>query len=77
MKIKTLFIFAAFTITCINAQRAYQDDTDDDVEEAARLAMNRAISQPVIDDSDRMPSKSKKAPLMQRFIGNSIANAAW
>ena len=39
--------------------------------------MNRAKSQPSHDDIDRMPSKSKKVPLLERFQANSISNAAW
>ena len=77
MKFRTLFIFAAFAISFINAKKAYDPDADEVDEEAARLAMNRAQSQPVVDDIDRMPSKSKKVPLLERFQANSISNAAW
>ena len=77
MKFRTLFIFTAFAVSFINAQKAYDPDADEVDEEAARLAMNRAQSQPVVDDIDRMPSKSKKVPLLERFQANSISNAAW
>ena len=75
IKMKTLFIFLAFAITLISAQKAYQEEEGD--EELDRLVLNRAQSQPVIDDIDRMPSKSQRVPLLQRFQGNSISNAAW
>ena len=77
MKKSTLLIFVAFAITLVSAQKAYTEDSDEAADEQARLAMNRAKNQPIIDDIDRMPSKSKKVPLLERFQANSISNAAW
>ena len=78
MKKVTLFIFTTFIFCFASAQKAYVEDLEDDSN--ARLAMNRANPNPnpvKNDEFDRVPTKSKKVPLLERFSGPTIADSVW
>ena len=76
MKTLTLFIFTTFIFCFANAQKAFVEDLDD--EPNARLAMNRANpNQMKLDEIDKVPTKSKKVPLLERFSGPTIADSKW
>ena len=78
MRSITLFIFTTLLFCFVNAQKAYVEDLDDDPN--ARLAMNRAVPNPnqvKLDEIDKVPTKSKKVPLLERFSGPTIADSVW
>ena len=78
MKTITLFIFTTIIFCFAVAQKAYVEDIEDDTN--ARLAMNRASPNPnqvKMDELEKVPTKSKKVPLLERFSGPTIADSVW